>query len=539
MPFKKPLPNGPAGQADHIDNRELAIESAVEAWTQVLELATNSPETAVKGVRGEIGRAIRDLVCAWSSHPKHRRAERVELAAALKQLQSDRHTSTRSCPDSRSDKAVVSNINEKLSGAAPVTLCDAQWIIAAVTRSWPLRLTLFGDPCQTVQAQASLNFASAFLVALVDNNTTGLSAQARDQIAKILAQPAASPGKKTPADNWIFPLSTNADSTDALSIVKRAATSMSALIVSSTDSIFIEPDPVDSINNFCEMARLFTNPEQSGILVFVVDANFLRNRDLRSARRNIFNTYTLLAALASFGITGALNQDIDFLEKNHDRLHYWSEFTKRCCIILKNFAITRGKNMERVFGAELDLEIQKRFNTKEQYFSDLDEESIVPVLDPAHLLPISLPKWVKNKKISKPKGQKEENFHRWSVLIQENTQNSKPIVEYYVIPEQNIYSKIPNGHSLKSGRRSERKFISGGAAYLTKCTPPPDPEITAAYDNAQMTAFWAALGRLGRISPNSPKGRRCSTAILSLRDAGFEVLPVDIAMTLLTDTTVR
>jgi hypothetical protein len=192
----KPRPEGLRREARRCETRGEAVHVALRHWTAVLNAAANSAEEAISSIEGPPSRALRDLLITWNA--KQPEAERFEIARALLELadavngvtSGPRHRDRKERVVEREAKEIVPNLVSKLSGRAPLTLRDAQHLVAATLYSWPIHDADFID----VKVRNLLSFANEFVHTLILMKERGLTKKARQNLRRIyMAADSTSP----------------------------------------------------------------------------------------------------------------------------------------------------------------------------------------------------------------------------------------------------------------------------------------------------------------------------------------------------------
>lgn len=560
MAKKKPLPKGPKGDLN-VDGvktgaREQAEEMAVAAWTEILKEFKSNPESAIGKIEHETGRAIRDLLQTWSL--RRNLPERKELAVALgclyrsqpaptdlgelsqNSIEELSYVSEDNAGKSKRAKkqSVVLNLSDKLSGRFALTLRDAIWIVAAIVAYWPNdRFSQFQSD-GTVNTQEAFKYAFAFVQNLVIQKTPGMLEGEKKRLFELDYDfEKLKPPKGGPYARWIFLLSQDQD---APSLISSASEKRGAWIVASSESIFIESDPVASIKNFGHFADIFSSKptKENGILIFVIDGGVLKSskREIYTAeksRRILFNWHMLIAAISSYAIFGTkdhIDQNASSHRRNFDR---WNNFKNRCCVVLKDFSLLNPSSFSLATYSEFDQMVRHACNLKETDFPTVSPSSGPSSTERQFVLPMALPSWADGARALPKSGFTEDVYHHWNVKVHDEAGSPKEDVTYYVVPRQKV--AVPNQNDSSGGDQTDSQvYISGGFAYLKKCDKHKAPSLIEQYDYAQRLIYKAARGRLCRDEENAGLDAAYTDAIAELRSLYFEVLPIDIALKMMT-----
>jgi len=594
MPRLKPLPVGPYAKRDDskdVEDANLNVgrkakeaereadkqrkEKALNEWTHVLCLAIEDPDKSAEKVSRGLGWTLRDLLHTWNIHRD--KPERIELGVALSCLAADvdsKKVKSEDLPrdgrapekltaflsqdpkaksekeprtaakrneviDNLISKAIVRNLIDKLAGRAPVSLRDAQWLIAAAVLNWPISINgwLENKPPEEKPREAR-RFALDFLKALVLKGASGMSGETLDQLETSFVDPDKVPGD--PEDNldlWVVPLVQNGDSEDISTLLEEASEGPGGLIISSSDKIFIEDDPVASIRHFAKLANSFAQSDGSGLLIFVVDAGFLQPKARIDRRRSLFNIHVLISALTSFAVLGGedtIDVDGNIIRENLER---WKRFRERCCIVMRDFCLIQSADYSIVRGPEIDAAIREICRLSEGKFQDVRPLKLGASVTNEHVLPSAFPEWVDARGAMIPKDLSADDFHRWTVLVKEKSDHEEPEVSYFITPKQEV-SDAEDPDRLKPtrrGRGAARRHFTGGMAYLTNCQKSKKQHIRDGFDRAQRSVYHASRGRLSKDFEDSDAHQENMRAVAELREVGFEVMPVEVALVMLSN----
>jgi hypothetical protein len=317
----------------------------------------------------------------------------------------------------------------------------------------------------------------------------------------------------------------------ASQFIKEAAESEGALIVAGAKSILVGPDPVESLRGFSEVTSHFVDEGSRGLLIFVIDAGIF---DAGEDRFNLlFNLSHLSAAVTAFALFHDGLDDAQAVKLYKVDWSRWQALTKRCCIVMRRPPLISPDSGELLAREDFDDFIGGWQPARP--FDRLRDLGAVAGFDGAHVLPRTYPI--------------ELDAHEtlsgtdlyWDVTIRPCVDSPEGLkVEFFVPPAQQVVplgqsqagiavddSDIAQSDRAGRGRRPVHfRAIEGDNFYIIRKHSPG-----RAYDDAQRAIYMAARARL-QLDDGSKQDRNLIAAA-ALRQIGYEVLPIAVAMSLL------
>lgn len=495
-------------------DRTAALEMRQE-WTA--RLVRFAQASTVERKQAELERAqqinpggtLRDMLEAWgySSSGRGRKAKEAEhhdkparerLEDSLKEL-----FGRASSP--------VKSLYPKLAGKTFVTVRDAARIVAALIAAWPEPLK--GEPKNVDERRRrAKQLAEDFMRVLLTELTEGRS------------------WEWTPAEMEGFGfLLADEERIRGSQFIKDAGEREGALIVASTKNILVGPDPVSILRLFREAASNFVQQGSKGLLIFVFNAGLFDAGDDRFDL--LFNLGQLTTAMTAF----ALFEDDLLQERPTIRLYKvdwsrWQSLSARCCVVVRRPPLVAPDSGELLARENFDDFIRTWLPRRP--FDRLENVEAIRSFGGRDILPRAYPAaWDAN-------GAMEGRDFHWDVVIQPSAKEPEGLLVEYFIPHTFPGSSAPaNGAVIEAGSGSHEQSGRGRPSAQIR---PVEGEITylirkgspgRAYDDAQRAIYRAARGRLHLDT--GTKHEENLLAAAGLREVGYEVLPISVALSLI------
>jgi hypothetical protein len=497
--------------------------NSILMWTERLQTfaaATGKKERAAalpEEFKKNPGGTIRDLYHAWAHHfgsargPKRsRKADaqptvppRERLNLTLKEMFGKRTSPVRS-------------LYAKLAGRTPVTIRDADRIVAAIITDWPKPLGITANT-RTVEKryQHAKDFAEIFIRELLSELTEGRSLKWTDD----------------KLDHRVFTL-IEEERIGARQFVKDAGEKEGALIVAGSRNILVGTSPVDIIRQFHDITSHFVAEDSKGILIFVLDAAMLDGSDDRY--NMLYNLGILSIAMSAFALFQDVQEGSSAVQVHHVDWTRWRAISSRCCLVMRRPPLVDPSSGMLFTREEFDAFVAG-------WKPHEDFEPLPPLhgfmcFDSEHVLPRTYPTTLGGRE-----GLSGHDLY-WDVLVRPTP--GKPTnlrVEYFVPPPQRIvgtseaqegvYSeRLPDdaatGKSSRGRPLTPMQPIEEDTFYVARRNTPG-----AYYDEAQRAIYLAARGRL-KLDTGTRHDENLLAAA-ALRQIGYEVLPVSVALCLL------
>lgn len=497
-----------------------AVWQKLEAWTALFNHLASSERANVydhlKTYRNNPGGAIKALYRAWSratsldarSGSKGGRGNteggRQQLASILKNMY-------------ESDKSPVPSLFKKLAGEIPISVRDAIRIVSAFLLEWP------GGNLQPV-ATASRKRAKA-----------KVARELADKFVRQLLHPL----NERSADWDLDELETRVfilldeERIGARRFVHEAGKEEGALIVAGSRNVLVGTSPIDTMRQFHELTSQFVGQDNKGILIFVLDAGILEAGDSRFEL--LQNIGLLSSALTAFALFPSDDEATRALEVSHVDWTRWRAISGRCCLVMRRPPLVDPASGKPLLRKAFDQFINS-WNPPLAFERLPQPRGFVP-FDASHLLPAYLP--LKSVDIQALSG----SDLYWDVLIRGDAAEADSLsVRYFVPPSQRL---LPVAEPLQSPEFGEPDVPSDSRLRSVRGRPPLPAQLIEEdsfyvksvaspgkkYDQAQKAIYRAARGRLKLDNGATHQENLHAAAVL--RELGFEVLPVAIALSIL------
>jgi len=491
---------------------------AREEWTARLNkfAAARSPKQKQAAIEAELkinpGGALRDMLHAWGYSASARGRKSHEAMA--RQGDAPRKTARERLEETLDDlfgkkPSPIPSLYTKLAGRKDVTVTDACRLVSAMIMTWPEPLRMAGgaksgDAADKVTAQAEA-FVRELLSEVSDERSYEWTASDMDIRGFSLV---------------------DEERVGMRHFIKSASENRGALIVSGTRKIILGSDPIDTIRQFHDVTSDFTSKNTEGILIFVFDAAIFEAG--REGYDLIYNIGLFSSALTAFALFPD-NYDFRYpVEEHKVDWNRWVSLCSRCCAVVRRPTV--------VDPASGDLLKQKQIDDfvaswqPEQEFEPLKDLKGFIRFESSHVLPETYPpgfvEWY---------DYQEADLY-WDVRVNPDKREPEGLQVSYFVPNPRIFETTKfepkeNQDDRASGSRRGRRSatllpVEEDFLYVVKRQSPG-----VRYDDAQRAIYMAARGRL-RLDTGTQHEKNLNAAA-ALRQTGFEVLPINILMSLL------
>jgi hypothetical protein len=489
-------------------------ESQLKEWTARLnrfaEARTPEERQAVleNALQINPGGTIRSMLEAWgySASGRGRKAKgdeaaksakpaRERLEAALKDLFGD-------------ERSPVRSLYPKLAGSAELSVRDAARIVASMISTWPETITgLSGAKTREERKRRVLALDEGF-------------------VRELFAELSAGQSRKWTFEHMerrVFKL-IDEERVGVSHFIKDAGEQEGGLIVAGARDILVGPTPIDIIKDFSKLTTDFIADKNKGILIFVFDASIFESDDYQiNLLHNIGLLSSAVTAFALFDRNASDAQAIKMLTVQWER---WRKFASRCCVVMRRPPLIDPVSGE-LFAHQSFDDFVAGWRPKRE-FARLGEFRGLMSFDSEHVLPRTYPSEF---------GERDDWTGKdlyWDVLIRPSPESPEKLaVEYFFPPVQWFNKAQPEGidgtdrsRNGRGRRPAETLPLEEDSFYVVRRN---SPGLT--FDSAQRAIYRAARGRL-----NLDTGERHSENLLAaaaLRQLGYEVLPISVAITLL------
>jgi hypothetical protein len=479
-----------------------------QEWTERLHrfAAANTPEEkqAVFDHTQQInpGGTLRKLLEAWgysaSGRGRKKASEadqagkpaRERLEASLKDLFGH-------------NESPVKSLYPKLAGKSFVTVSDASRIVAALLAVWP----------ESLKAEAKT----------ADERRRRMRQLGEDFMRTLLAELSGGRSRDWSAaemDVYAFRLE-DEERIGASQFVKEAGGQEGALIVASTRYILVGKNPVQTIREFHNFTSDFIDAGDSSLLIFVFNAGIFDAGDDRfDLLFNLGHLATAITAFALFQEELAERQTIRLYKVDWSR---WRRLAARCCVVVRRPPLITNSG-EILTRGSFDDFISAWLPPRR--FDRLPDHEPIRSFGGRDILPRSYPA-----ELGVHDTLSGKDLY-WDVTVRPSADQREGLkVEYFIPPAQPLGSNGGSGlegdeHSGRGRRPSQLHPIEGDSFYIIRKDSPGED-----YDDAQRTIYRAARGRLHLDSGEEHEKNLLAAA--ALREAGYETLPIAVAMSLL------
>lgn len=479
------------------------------------------------------GLALRVLISTWSKFAKVEKAVNKGESPEVQKVTRDKLTEalnaasaklswlqSGSMEQGRRKKLPVHNLPAKITGNAPASVEDTIRIVTAMIFHWPHEELPKGGP-----EYAKLRLAE---------NDSALAQTIAERFVRTLLMPLlggnAKEWESLDREKRAFRFK-DEERISVTTFLEIASTEKGALIIAASKRTFIERDPVDSIKNFAKLADKFSDQDGRGLVIFLINASIFEDLDSRHER--LYNLGLLNTAILAYALE--CNTEIGRSPlaqgSNGGDGEKWRGFARRCCIVMWNPPL-----IDTTTGLTLAEEGIDKCVGEIGRWQEFGRTQALERLRLEHLLPQMLPLGFRD---ADPIS--GDAFH-CNVRVTEKGNENELQVKFFVVPQQEVAGNGDQDDTkIRSrGRPIATEPIEGKrAAYLVDRRPTDKPHVSddhqaRQYDNAYRAIYLAARGRLAHTtSPTVLASQEEESAIAALRQEGFEVFPVAIAVSLL------
>jgi hypothetical protein len=408
--------------------------NSILMWTERLQtFAAASGEKARAAALPEEfkknpGGTVRNLYHAWAHHFGSARGPKRSGKAEAKPAMPPRERLNNALKEMFGKRtSPVRSLYAKLAGRMPVTIRDADRIVAAIITEWPKPLTITANT-RTVEKRRehAKEFAESFIRELLSELTEGRSLKwTEDQL-----------------DHRVFTL-IEEERIGARQFVKDAGEKEGALIVAGSRNILVGTSPIDIIRQFHDTTSHFVTEGSKGILIFVLDAAMLDGSDDRY--NMLYNLGILSIAMTAFALFQDVQEGSPAVQVHHVDWTRWRAISSRCCIVMR-----RPPLVDPVSGM---LFTREEFDAFVAGWKPHEDFEPLPSLhgfmrfDSEHVLPRTYPATLGGRE-----GLTGRDLY-WDVLVRPTPgKPSNLSVEYFVPPPQRVGATS----AVQEGGYSER-----------------------------------------------------------------------------------
>jgi hypothetical protein len=457
------------------------------------------------------GGTIRSMLEAWGYSASGRGRKAKGASAADREAKPARERLEDALADLYgSESNPVKSLYPKLAGKTFATVRDTERIVAALLWAWPEPLNRDLRGMMDDRRRKARPVAVEFVRALLAELSEGRSWE----------------WKSPDIDLYAFRLA-DEERIGASQFIKEVSEREGALIVASAKHILVGKSPADTIRDFPRLTSHFIDEGSKALLIFVFNAGIFDPGDEKYDL--LFNLGHLTTAMTAF----ALFQE-ELEERQTVRLYKvdwsrWRRLAARCCVVVRRPPLIDPNSGELLARESFDDFI----NTWKpaQQFDRLEHIEPIRSFGGRHILPRAYPSsWSADDTLS------GRDFY-WDVTVRPAGEEREGLKVEYFIPHAQPISSAPNGAAAEAtqimqeaggrGRRpAQTRPIEGETFYVIHKDSPGEE-----HDDAQRTIYRAARARLHLDTGNDHAKNLLAAA--ALREAGYEVLPIAVAMSLL------
>jgi hypothetical protein len=459
------------------------------------------------------GGTIRSMLEAWGYSASGRGRKPKGTSAADKDVKPARERLEEALADLYgSESNPVKSLYPKLAGKTFATVRDAERIVAALLWAWPepLRRDLRGmmEDRRRKARPVAVEFVRALLAELSEGRSWDW--------------------KSSDIDLYAFRLA-DEERIGASQFVKEASEREGALIVASAKHVLVGKNPIEAIRDFRKLTSHFIDEGSKALLIFVFNTGIFDPGDEKYDL--LFNLGHLTTAMTAF----ALFQE-ELEERQTVRLYTvdwsrWQRLAARCCVVVRRPPLIDPSSGELLTRESFDDFISTWQPARQ--FESLEHIEPIRSFGGRHILPRAYPA-----ELSGDDMLSRRDFY-WDVTVRPCDEAREGLKVEYFIPHAQpaTATHAPNGADAEAGqvvqelggrgrRPAQTRPIEGETFYVIRKESPGE-----AYDDAQRTIYRATRGRLHLDTGREHDGNLLAAA--ALREAGYEVLPIAVAMSLL------